>query len=248
MDMIFINGSDEKNIDVLRTKVRQFASTVSLTSGLKKLVIFDEADYLNANSTQPALRGFIEEFESNCRFIFTCNYANKLIDAIRSRCQIFDFNVPVAELPALQMEIYKRIVGILTAEAVPFDQATLVELVFKYSPDWRKVIGECQRYSASGKIDSGIFANIDDQSFGVLFKLIQAKDFGGLRKWVGENSSIDQALFYRRLFDGLNGLYPSGGGAIPAAILVIGEYAYRNAFIVDAEINMTCCLIELMKL
>lgn len=248
MDLLFVNGSDDRNIDVLRGKVRQFASTISLTSDLKKLVVIDEADYLNSNSTQPALRGFIEEFEGNCRFIFTCNYQNKLIEAIRSRCQIYDFNVPASEIPLLQGEFFKRLVGILTAENVAYDQQTLAQLVFKYTPDWRKVIGECQRYSASGKIDSGIFVNIDEQNYTKFIDLLKSKNFNEVRKWIGENSSMDQAVFFRRLFDNLNMIYPHGGGSVAAAILVIGEYAYKSNFVVDQEINMTACCIELMKL
>jgi len=247
MDFIFINGSDDRNIDTLRTKVKQFASSISLTPGLKKLVIIDEADYLNSNSTQPALRAFIEEFEDNCRFIFTCNFEAKLLPAIRSRCQLFNFMVPADELQVIQLGFYNRLNEILKAENVEADPKTLAEVVFKFSPDWRKVIGECQRYSVTGKIDAGIFVDNVETNIKKLLECISKKDFKGARAWIGENSSIETTSFYRALFDNLGVLYINDDARIQAAILIIGDYSYKSAFVIDQEVNMSCCIVELLR-
>ena len=183
-DYIFINGSDESGIDTLRTKIRSFASTISLTDA-KKVVIIDEADYLNPNSTQPALRSFMEEYADNCRFIFTCNFKNRIIEPLHSRCAVIDFKIIGEEKKEVAAHFFKRVVGILNKEGVEFDKKVVAELVQKHFPDYRRVINELQRYSVSGKIDSGIFVNIGAESYRTLFNLLKEKNFTEVRKWIG---------------------------------------------------------------
>lgn len=244
-DYIFINGSDERNIDVLRNKIRNFASTVSFEPGKHKVVIIDEADYLNPTSTQPALRAFIEEFSDNCRFILTCNYVNKILEPVRSRLTLFDFNIGTAELPALQGAMAKRLFTILDDENITYEEKVVFEVIVKYAPDWRKIISECQRYSASGKIDSGIFIDVQEESYNELYRALREKDFKGMRKWVGENTSLDANVVYRKLFDNIKA-YSQDVKRAPPVILTIAEYAYKHNFVVDPEINLVACCIEIM--
>jgi len=242
-DYILINGSEESGIDVLRTKIKNFASTVSLQGG-NKVVILDEADYLNAQSTQPALRGFIEEFHKNCRFIFTCNYKNRLIPPLHSRCTIIDFKLPPSERPRLASVFMARLMMILDNEGVKYNSEVLQELVMKYFPDFRRTINELQRYGVSGSIDVGILSNIADESVAELLGHIKAKRFTDMRKWVAQNVDNDPVKLFRKIYDKLyEVLEPQ---SIPQAVIIIAYYSYKSAFVVDQEVNIVACLTELM--
>lgn len=197
-DYIVVNGSMNGNIDTLRTEIMQFASTVSFSGG-RKYVILDEADYLNANSTQPALRNFMEEFSRNCGFILTCNFVNRIIEPLHSRCSVINFNISKNELPRLAAGFFKRVVNILNAEKVEFDKAVVAELINKHVPDWRRVLNELQRYSHNGKIDSGIFVNLGDESFKALIGYLKTRNFTEMRKWVAENADSDSTSLFRKL-------------------------------------------------
>lgn len=242
-DYILINGSEESGIDVLRTKIKNFASTVSLQGG-NKVVILDEADYLNAQSTQPALRGFIEEFHKNCRFIFTCNYKNRLIAPLHSRCTVIDFKIPPSERPRLASVFMARLMMILDAEGVKWNSEVLQELVMKHFPDFRRTINELQRYSVSGSIDVGILSNIGEESLQELLGHVKAKRFTDMRKWVATNIDNDPVKLFRKIYDALyDVLEPQ---SIPQAVIIIADYSYKNAFVVDQEVNIVACLTELM--
>ena len=242
-DYILINGSEESGIDVLRTKIKNFASTVSLGGG-NKVVILDEADYLNPQSTQPALRGFIEEFHKNCRFIFTCNYKNRLIAPLHSRCTVIDFKIPPKERPRLASVFLARLMLILDDEGVEYNNEVLQELVMKYFPDFRRTINELQRYAVSGKIDVGILSNIAEESLQELLGHIKAKRFTDMRKWVATNIDNDPVKLFRKIYDTLyNVLEPQ---SIPQAVIIIADYSYKSAFVVDQEVNIVGCLTELM--
>lgn len=242
-DWLFINGSDESGIDVLRTKIKSFASTVSLTDA-KKVVIIDEADYLNPNSTQPALRSFIEEFADNCRFIFTCNFKNRIIEPLHSRCAVIDFKIPTSEKKDIAGGFFKRVIGILKNESVEFDPKVVAELVQKHFPDYRRILNELQRYSVSGKIDSGIFVNLGTESYKQLFKLMKDKDFTEVRKWVAINSDGDTSRIFRELYDHSNIiLEPS---SVPQLVLILADYQYKASFVADHELNLMACLTEVM--
>ena len=242
-DVIFINGSDESGIDVLRTKIKSFASTVSLTDA-KKVVIIDEADYLNPNSTQPALRSFIEEFASNCRFIFTCNFKNRIIEPLHSRCAVVDFKITGKEKMEIAALFFKRALKILDERGIEYDRKVVAELVQKHFPDYRRVLNELQRYSVSGKIDSGIFVNVGAESYKSLFKLMAEKNFSEVRKWVGLNVDGDCSRTFRELYDGGSSMLQTR--SIPQMILIIADYQYKAAFVSDQEINMMACLTEIM--
>jgi DNA polymerase III delta prime subunit len=243
LDWIIINGSEEGNIDTLRTKIKHFASTVSLQGGYK-VVILDEADYLNPQSTQPALRGFIEEFSNNCRFILTCNFKNRIIEPLHSRCSVYDFSIPKAERPKIAGTFYRRVVDILTAEKVSFDSKTLAVLVEKHFPDFRRIMNELQRYSISGQIDSGILVNLSDESTKALMTHLKDKDFKSMRSWVANNIDTEPQAIFRRIYDSLyDYVQPQD---IPAVILILAEYQYKNSFVADHEINMVACLTEIM--
>lgn len=243
LDYIFLNASENGNIDTLRTTIRSFASSVSL-SGNRKVVILDEADYLNPQSTQPALRGFIEEFSGNCRFIFTCNFKNRIIEPLHSRCSIVEFNIPNREKPQLAAAMMTRVATILDAEKVPYDRKILAEVVKQFFPDFRRTINELQRYSVSGKIDSGILANIKDGTFVELFDSMKSKNFTEVRKWVANNSDADHSQIFRKIYDELvNHIDKS---SIPSVVLVLAEYQYRMAFSADHEICMAACFAEIM--
>ena len=243
-EYIMINGSDEgRSIDVLRTTIKNFASTVSLTDA-KKVIIIDEADYMNAQSVQPALRSFIEEFSNNCRFIFTCNFKNRIIDPLHSRCAVIEFKIDNAEKPKVAAAFYRRVVDILTAEGVEFDPKVVAELVTKHFPDFRRVLNELQRYSVSGKIDSGLLVNMSEESLKDLIKLIKAKDYPGTRKWVGKNSDIESTELFRRLYDKAFDYLESG--SIPQLVLILADYQHKAAFVADREINTMAALTEVM--
>lgn len=244
LDYIIINGSEEGNIDTLRGKIRQFASTISLQGGYK-VVILDEADYLNPQSTQPALRGFIEEFANNCRFIFTCNFKNRIIEAIHSRCSVYEFNTSKKEMADLAAVFFQRIKYILGEENVDYDEKSVVDLIIKYAPDWRRVINECQRYSTSGRIDSGVLKSIKSENYNTLFQYLKSKDFKNMRTWVVNNVDVDSSSIFRGLYDRM-GEYVKPS-SIPSLVLLLADYQYKNAFVADHELNIVACLTEVMS-
>tara|TARA_B100001564_G_scaffold251572_1_gene213783 strand:- start:230 stop:1165 length:936 start_codon:yes stop_codon:yes gene_type:complete len=240
---MMVNGSEESGIDVLRTKIKNFASTVSL-DGRRKYLILDEADYLNPQSTQPALRGFIEEFSSNCGFILTCNYQNRIIPALISRCPTYDFSIPKDEKKQLGGDFFKRALTILKEENVEFEPKAVASLVTKHFPDWRRVLNELQRYSVSGKIDAGILVNINSDSLKELVGHMKRKEFTDVRKWVVNNLDNDPTRLFRSLYDILYDCVD--GSSIPHIVVILGEYQYKAAFVADQEINTLACLTEIM--
>jgi DNA polymerase III delta prime subunit len=243
-DWIMINGSEEGGIDVLRNKIKNFASTVSLSGG-KKVVILDEADYLNPQSTQPALRGFVEEFHKNCRFILTCNFKNRIIEPLHSRFSNIEFKINNKEKPQLQTQLYNRATFILKSKNIEYEDKALIGLITRHFPDFRKLINELQRYSVSGAIDAGILVNISDENLKSLTSHLKAKEFGDMRKWVVNNLDNDPVKIFRKIYDSLNtSLQPE---TIPHAILIIADYQYKSAFVADQEINLVACLTELMS-
>ena len=243
-DWIMINGSEEGGIDVLRDKIKNFASTVSLSGG-KKVVILDEADYLNPQSTQPALRGFIEEFHKNCRFILTCNFKNRIIEPLHSRFSNIEFKINSKDKPKLASKLFERAISILKENNVDYNDKVLAQLVKKHFPDFRKVINELQRYSVSGSIDSGILTNITNENLKSLMKLLKEKDFTETRKWVTQNLDNDPVRIFRSIYDNLyDNLQPE---TIPHAVLILADYQYKSAFVADQEINFTACLTEIMS-
>ena len=244
LDYLLINASESGNIDTLRSTIKQFASTVSLNGGKYKVVILDEADYLNAQSTQPALRGFIEEFSSNCRFILTCNFKNRIIEPLHSRCSVIEFNTTKKQLSELCAEFMKRLQFILTSEEVDYNNKVLAELIMRYAPDWRRVINECQRYSSSGEITSDILIGLSDQNIAALVGFLKTKDFKNMRAWVTNNTDIDSSVIFRRIYDTLYDF--ASPHSIPAIILVLADYQYKAAFVADKELNTVACLTEIM--
>ena len=242
-DYILINGSEEGNIDTLRTKIKQFASSVSLQGGYK-VVILDEADYLNPQSTQPALRGFIEEFSANCRFILTCNFKNRIIEPLHSRCSVHEFAIPAGEKERLASVLMARLMMILDNEKIAYEQAVLAELIIKYFPDFRRTINELQRYSTTGKIDSGILVNVADVSINSLMNSLKIKDFRKMRKWVVDNIDVEPSTIFRKLYDNMNEYVEPA--SIPQLVLILADYQYKNSFVADHELNMVACLTEVM--
>lgn len=243
-EYLFINGSDEgRQIDTVRTKIKGFASTVSLTDS-KKVVIVDEADYMNADSVQPALRAFIEEFSSNCSFIFTCNFKNRIIEPLQSRCAVIDFRVDNKDKADLASQFYKRTIKILKQENIEYDTKVVVELVSKHFPDFRRVLNEIQRYSVSGKIDSGIFINVSEDSYRELTKALKERDFGTVRKWIAAYDGECSTLF-RHLYD--NAINIVEQASIPQLILILGEYQRWAPFVADQEINMVSAMVDIMS-
>jgi len=238
-DYIIVNGSDE-GIDVLRTKIKDFASTISL-SGKIKVVILDEADYLTWK-TQPALRGFIEEFSKNCRFIFTCNFANKIIAPLHSRTTVIDFRLTKQDRPLMAAKFFKRVVDILNQENITHNPKVVAEIVNKYFPDYRRVLNELQRYSASGTIDEGILVNISDANLKELVSALREKDFKKMRTWVVNNLDNDPNVLFRKLYDTLM----TEVVQVPQLVLLLADYQYKAAFVADAEINLVACLTEIM--
>ena len=240
---MMINGSEESGIDTLRTKIKNFASTVSM-DGKRKYVILDEADYLNPQSTQPALRGFIEEFSKNCGFILTCNFRNRIIEPLHSRCSTVEFRIPNEQKPKLAMNFMKRVQDILEKENVTYNEKVVADVIGKFFPDWRRCLNELQRYSATGSIDAGILVNLSDTSIKELVSFIKDKDFKSCREWVVHNLDNDPHRIYRRIYDNLSGNVSDS--SIPHCVLILGDYSYKSAFVADQEINLLACLTEMM--
>ena len=243
LDYLLVNGSEESGIDTLRNKIKQFASSVSLQGGYK-VVILDEADYLNPQSTQPALRGFIEEFSGNCRFILTCNFKNRIIEPLHSRCSVVEFNIPKKDANRLCSVMMSRLMLILDDEGIKYETSVLAELIMKYMPDWRRVINELQRYSTSGVIDSGILVSLNDISVNELMSSLKMKDFKKMRQWVSNNIDSDPASLFRKMYDNMNEfIEPS---SIPQMVLILADYQYKNSFVADHELNLVACCTEIM--
>ncbi len=242
-DYIVINCSEDGNIDTLRTTIRNFASTVSFT-GARKVVILDEFDYSNAQSTQPALRGFIEEFASNCRFILTCNFKNRIITPIHSRCTCIPFNFTKKDITAMSAQFLDRIKYILDSEDIEYSDKVVARLILRHAPDFRRVINEIQRYSVGGVVDEGILAQIENIKINDLIGSMKSKNFTGVRKWVVDNMDNDHNQIFRKIYDSLyETMKPV---SIPVAILILAEYQYKSAFTADQEINTTACLVQIM--
>ena len=245
VDVYVINGSDEgRFLDTVRNNAKNFASTVSLSSDAKhKVIIIDEADNTTPD-VQLLLRASIEEFSGNCRFIFTCNYKNKIIEPLHSRCAVVEYSINAKQKPKLQSEFFNRLNGILDTERVQSDKKVLLELINKHFPDWRRILNECQRYSVGGQIDSGILAHFSDVKVNDLIKNLKEKDFAQVRKWCVNNLDNDCGVILRRIYDSLSdSLVPS---SIPAAVLILAKYQYQIAFVADQEINLLACLTEIM--
>ena len=240
---IMINGSEESGIDVLRTKIKNFASTVSLHGG-RKYIILDEADYLNPQSTQPALRGFMEEFHKNCGFILTCNYKNRLIPALHSRCGVVEFTIPNSEKPKLASQFFERVETILQEKNVKYDKRVIAEVINKHFPDWRRILNELQRYSVSGTIDAGILVNISEVNIKELMLSMKNKEFTNVRRWVVDNLDNDPVRLLKSIYDNMYEYVD--GPSIPHVVVILGEYQYKSAFVADQEINMLACLTEVM--
>lgn len=242
-DYIVFNGSLNVDKDTLRTDIRNYASSMSLSGG-RKYVILDEADYLNAVHVQPALRNFMEEFSKNCGFFLTCNYKNKIIEPLHSRCSVIEFKISGKQKGVLASQFMTRVEDILQAEGIDYDKQVIAEIITKYFPDWRRVLNELQRYSASGPIDTGILASVVDTDIDDLVKTLRAKDFKNVRKWVGANSTMDIATLFRKLYDtSYTFIKPE---SVPALVMTLAEYQYKSAFVVDQEINTTACLTQIM--
>lgn len=240
-DYIVINGSMNGGIDTLRNDIQNFASSVSLRGG-RKYVILDEADYLNAQSTQPALRNFMEEFSANCGFILTCNFKERIIAPLHSRCSVIDFKLTKSDKITMAGQFFKRIKHILTNENVEFDPAAVVEVIKRHFPDWRRVINELQRYSATGKIDSGILSNARDESLSKIIGYVKDKNFQSMRRWVAE-TDMDSTEFFRAFYDKCEQYVKPD--TIPILVLHLAKYQYQNAFAADPEINLMACLTEI---
>lgn len=243
-DYIVINGSMNGNIDTLRTEIKNYASAVSFSGG-RKYVILDEADYLNPNSTQPALRNFMEEFSGNCGFIMTCNFKNRIIDPLHSRCSVIDFKIKKTDLPGLASQFLKRACNILDIENVQYDKKVVAALITKHYPDWRRVLNELQRYSVTGKIDEGILVQFSETNFKTLLDNMKKGDFPAVRKWVGENSDTDSDVLFKNLYD--NAYEVVVPTSIPDLILILSKYQYQAAFVANPEINIAACMLEIMS-
>jgi DNA polymerase III delta prime subunit len=242
-DYIVKNGSLNVNIDTLRYEISTYASAVSLSGG-RKYVIFDEADYLNAASVQPALRNFIEEYSSNCGFIFTCNFKNRIIEPLRSRLSEVDFTIETAQRPKMAAQFYKRVLQILDNENVEYDNKVVAKVVEKHFPDFRRVLTELQSYAASGKIDEGIFVNLKQESMDEAFKLLKEKNFTGMRKWVASNSDQDMNEMFRRIYDMATDKVELR--SMPGFVVTLADYMYKSNFVADQEVNMVAFLTEVM--
>lgn len=242
-DYLIINGSDESGIDTFRTKIKNYAASMSF-SGDRKVIIIDEADYLNPSSTQPALRGAIEEFSKNCSFIFTCNFKNRIIDPLHSRCSVVEFKITNGQKAKMAAQFMKRVEWILQQEEIPYEKDVVAAVITKHFPDNRRILNELQRYSVSGAIDKGILSNVSDVNITALVKAIKEKDFGSTRKWVALNLDNDSASIIRKIYDSLyEFLKPE---SIPPAVLILSKYQYQSAFVADQEINLVACLTEFM--
>lgn len=243
-DYLLINGSEEGNIDTLRGKIKQFASSVSLSGG-HKVIILDEADYLNPQSTQPALRGFIEQFSDNCRFILTCNFKNRIIEPLHSRCGVYEFNTSKKDMIALCEQFMKRTCDILSAEGMPVGGPTrqgLAELIMRHAPDWRRVLNELQRGSMGGTLQ--IRTSMDGSNYDALFTALKTKDFNKMRRWVSDNSDVDPSAIFREIFDRMQDTIENR--SIPQVVVILADYQYKNAFVADHELNTVACLTEIM--
>ena len=243
LDYLLINGSEESGIDTLRNKIKQFASSISLQGGYK-VVILDVADYLNSQSTQPALRGFIEEFSANCRFILTCNFKNRIIEPLHSRCTTIEFNIPKKESAKLCSNFLQRCKTILTTENIQYEEKVLAELIMKHMPDWRKVLNELQRYSSSGVIDTGILVSLSEISLNDLMIHLKQKNFKDMRQWVANNIDSEPAAIYRKIYDNMTDYIEPA--SIPQTVLILADYQYKNSFVADHELNTVACLTEIM--
>jgi DNA polymerase III delta prime subunit len=243
LDYIVINGSEEGNIDTLRGKIKQFASSVSLQGGVK-VVILDEADYLNPQSTQPALRGFIEEFANNCRFILTCNFKNRIIEPLHSRCGVYEFNTSKKDMISLCEEMLLRIRGILNKEEIVFDDNTVAQLIMKFAPDWRRVLNELQRFSVTGSINPDVVGSDPSSNFSDLFKYLKDKEFKKMRSWVVNNIDTDASAIFRGVYDQMSEQVKPQ--SIPQLVLILADYQYKNAFVADHELNVVACMTEIM--
>ena len=243
-DYLMVSGSDEgRSIDTVRTTLNQFCSSVSMT-GNRKAIIMDEADYMNPDSVQPALRGFIEKFGNNVSFLFTANYPNRIIDPIHSRCAVFDFVIPKNEIKKIAEKYLELCGDILSKENVEYENKVLAELIMKHFPDFRRVLNELQRYSTSGRIDTGILTSLEEVNVGELVTSLRGKKFSDMRKWANSNIDTDTAKIFRKLYDSLSGyLKPQ---SVPQAVLIIADYQYKSAFVADQEINLVACLTEIM--
>ena len=241
-DYIVINGSMNGNIDTLRNEIKDFASTISFTT-TRKFVILDEADYLNAQSTQPALRNFMEEYSKNCGFILTCNFKNRIIDPLHSRCSVVEFKIDKNDKPKLAAKFMKRVDHILTSENVKYDKKVVAEMIMNYFPDWRRVINELQRYSVVGEIDVGILSNFGEDNINKLIGFLKNKQFENMRKWVAENE-IDTTSLFRKLYDLSSKVMKNT--SIPQLAITLADYQYKAAFVADHEINLVACLTEVM--
>ena len=241
-DYIVINGSLSGNIDTLRNEIMQFASSMSLAGG-RKYVILDEADYLNPNSTQPALRNFMEEYSKNCGFILTCNFKNRIIEPLHSRCSVVDFKIN-GNAPQLASKFMKRVCDILDTETIKYDKQVVAEVISKHFPDYRRVLNEIQRYSVSGSIDSGILTNMSDENFKTLVGFMKEKKFSEMRKWVGQNLDNEPAQLFRSIYDNAHTVMQKS--SIPQLVITIADYQHKSAFVADQEINMVACLTQLM--
>lgn len=243
LNHLFINSSDERGIDTLRTKIKGYASTISLTGG-RKVIILDEADYLTPEA-QAGLRGAIEEFSENCSFIFTCNFKARLIDALHSRCAVVDFSLKGDEKAKMAMQMFKRLKTILTDEGIEYDAQVLGKIVEKYFPDYRRTLNELQRYATGGRIDSGVLAQVDSvRKLDELIRSLKEKDFSTMRKWVVNNSDVDPSRIFRDVYDGLTEHLKSD--SIPMAVVILAKYQYQAAFVADQELNLVACLTEMM--
>jgi len=242
-DYIVINGSDESGIDTFRSKIKNYASSMSLSGG-RKVIIIDEADYLNPNSTQPALRGAIEEFAINCSFIFTCNYKNRIIDPLHSRCSVIEFKIENGQKAKMATKFFKRVENILRNENIEFDKEVVAAVITKHFPDNRRILNELQRYAVFGSIDKGILAAVADVQLTGLTKSLKEKDFTSMRKWVTNNLDNDPKTILRKIYDSLYDLLKPD--SIAPAVLVLSKYQYQSAFVADQEINLVACLIEFM--
>jgi len=240
---LVINGSMDRNIDTLRNEIHNFASTVSMKGG-RKYVILDEADYLNPQSTQPALRNFIEEFSANCGFILTCNFPNRIIDPLHSRCSVINFNINSEDKNKLSSKFFDKTRKILKEENVECDDVIVAKLVKKFAPDWRRILNELQRYSSAGKVDTGILSNSINADIDQLVVTLKEKNFTAMRKWVAENLDGDPTSFYRKFFDEMDKILEPN--SIPQLVIHMGRYQYQSAFVADQEINTVSFLTEVM--
>jgi DNA polymerase III delta prime subunit len=244
LDYIIINGSEEGNIDTLRGKIKQFASTVSFFGAGYKVVILDEADYMNAQSTQPALRGFIEQFSDNCRFILTCNFKNRIIEPLHSRCSVYEFNTTKKDMAPLAAQMMKRLQTILNDEGVTYQDKDLADIIMKYTPDWRRVINEIQRNSSRGVLNASTAMAGTTVQFDELFAFLKNKDFKKMRQWVVNNMDLDTSAIIRGIYDRI--IDKVNPASIPQIVLILADYQYKAAFVADHELNLVACMTEIM--